>query len=84
MNARQHAKILTQYLFCLTLEDLSKILKANDLTIYAQMNLGLVAQLEAHKKMWDITEEALKKVSRTDIDSLETVIEYMMEGEDGI
>lgn len=74
MTNKQLATIFAQFLYNINLNDLSKIIKANEATIYAQMNLPLSEQLQADKFLKETIEQALSNGSSEDIKRLSRLI----------
>lgn len=78
MEAHQHAKLFTGYLFRLTLSDLDKILAANRDAINQQLNGNLVALLDAELKTAEIVKSVFaKSMSDEDINYLNDLLEAL-------
>lgn len=76
MTNKQLANIFAQFLYNITLDDLKRILTANESTIYAQMNLPLSEQLQADRLLKETIEGALNGGSQEDIKRLSSLISY--------
>lgn len=74
MTNKQLATIFAQLIYNITLDDLKRILTANESTIYAQMNLPLSEQLQADRFLKETIENALNRGSQEDIKRLSNLI----------
>ena len=74
MTNKDHATILNGYFSRLTISQRNRIIEADNKVIYAQLNLGNAAQIEAQNNKQRIIEEIMDEMIPSDLVNMETII----------
>ena len=74
MDNKDHATILNGYFSRLTISQRNRIIEADNKVIYAQLNLGNAAQIEAQSNKQRIIEKIMDEMIPSDLVNMETII----------